>query len=115
MATTHGADNAVRPSRHAQGTRRFPIRAKLAAALAIPLVAMGAITLAEVVSVASDAREVRDQTKLATATVGPGGLITALHDERNWAAGAMVGVERVKLDGTVVPTIVQFSSPCRRR
>jgi signal transduction histidine kinase len=100
MATTHGADNAVRPSRHAQGTRRFPIRAKLAAALAIPLVAMGAITLAEVVSVASDAREVRDQTKLATATVGPGGLITALQDERNWAAGAMVGVES-QLDMTV--------------
>jgi hypothetical protein len=58
--------------------RRIPIRIKLAAALAVPLIAMGLVTLVEVVSVARDAREVRDQTDLATATIGPNGLITAL-------------------------------------
>jgi signal transduction histidine kinase len=93
MALTHEATPGARPHRRERRARRFPIRVKLATALAIPLVAMGVITLAEVASVAADAREVRDQTKLATATIGPGGLITALQNERNWASGAMVGVE----------------------
>jgi len=73
--------------------RRVPIRTKLAAALAVPLVAMGLVTLLEVMSVSADAREVRDQTNLATATIGPNGLITALQNERNWAAAYLVGID----------------------
>ncbi len=73
--------------------RRIPIRVKLAAALAIPLVAMGVITALEVASVAQDAARVREQTDLATATIGPNGLITALQNERNWTAAQLVGVE----------------------
>ena len=73
---------------------RFPIRIKLAIALAVPLVAMGLVTLIEVTNVAADAREVRDQTGLATATIGPNGLITALQNERNWAAAQLVGVDQ---------------------
>ena len=74
--------------------RRIPIRIKLAAALAVPVIAMGLVTLIEVASVADDAREVRDQTNLATATIGPNGLITALQNERNWAAAQLVGVDQ---------------------
>ena len=73
---------------------RFPIRIKLAIALAVPLVAMFLVTLIEVTNVAADAREVRDQTGLATATIGPNGLITALQNERNWAAAQLVGVDQ---------------------
>ena len=73
---------------------RFPIRIKLAIALAVPLVAMGLVTLIEVTNVAADARDVRDQTGLATATIGPNGLITALQNERNWAAAQLVGVDQ---------------------
>jgi signal transduction histidine kinase len=74
--------------------RRVPIRIKLAAALAVPLVALGVVTLVEVVSVARDAREVREQTSLAIATIGPNGLITALQNERNWMSAHLVGVDQ---------------------
>ena len=74
--------------------RRIPIRVKLAAALAVPLIAMGVVTFLEVASVADEAREVREQTDLATATIGPNGLITALQNERNWASAQLVGVDQ---------------------
>jgi signal transduction histidine kinase len=73
--------------------RRIPIRIKLAAALAVPLMAMGLVTLIEVMNVADDARGVREQTDLATATIGPNGLITALQNERNWASAYGVGFD----------------------
>jgi hypothetical protein len=73
--------------------RRIPIRVKLAAALAVPLIAMGVVTYLEVASVADEAREVREQTDLATATIGPNGLITALQNERNWASAQLVGAD----------------------
>src|SRR5262245_22572467 len=60
---------------------------------------MGLVTLAEVVSLAREARQVRDQTDLAAAMIGPNGLITALQDERTYASAYPVGVEQqVKLD-----------------
>ena len=70
---------------------RIPIRVKLAAALAVPLFATGMVTLFEVTNLNREAAEVRDQTNLADATIGPGGLITALQDERNWVAAYLVG------------------------
>src|SRR5262245_9795918 len=72
---------------------RLPIRLKLALALSVPLVAMGIVTVIEVTSLASNAHEVRDQTNLAAATIGPNGLITALQNERNWATAYLVGVQ----------------------
>ena len=72
---------------------RVPIRLKLAMALSVPLVAMGIVTVIEVGSLARNASEIRDQTNLAAATVGPNGLITALQNERNWATAYMVGVQ----------------------
>ncbi|HET9609756.1 MAG TPA: nitrate- and nitrite sensing domain-containing protein [Acidimicrobiales bacterium] len=76
-----------------RGARRVPIRLKLATALAIPLTALGLVTVIEMVSVAREARRVRDQTELATATIGPNGLITALQNERNWTSAHLVGVD----------------------
>jgi signal transduction histidine kinase len=78
---------------------RLPIRIKLAIALAVPLLAMGLVTLAEVISLSREARQVRDQTDLAAAMIGPNGLITALQNERTYAAAYPVGVEQqVTLD-----------------
>jgi signal transduction histidine kinase len=73
---------------------RLPIRSKLAIALAVPLVAMGLVTLAEVISLSREAREIRDQTDLAAAMIGPNGLITALQNERTYASAYPVGVEQ---------------------
>jgi hypothetical protein len=66
---------------------------KLAGALAGPLVALVVVTALEVVRSAQDAREVRDQTSLAEASVGPSSLLSVLEDERNAAAVYMLGQE----------------------
>ncbi len=80
---------------------RLPIRLKLALALTVPLVAMGIVTVIEVISLAGNAREVRDQTDLAAATIGPNGLITALQNERNWSTAYLVGVQdQLRLETT---------------
>jgi len=73
--------------------RRIPIRVKLAVALSVPLIAVGLVTLIEVISVANEANDVHEQAELATAAIGPKGLITALQDERNFAAANLVGVD----------------------
>ena len=73
--------------------RRIPIRLKLAIALSVPLIAVGLVTLIEVISVANEAADVRDQSSLATATIGPNGLITALQNERNFTAAQLVGAD----------------------
>ena len=70
---------------------RFPIRLKLGATLAVPLSALVAVTSIELAALASDVDQVESQTELATAAVGPGGLITRLQNERSFAAVSMVG------------------------
>ena len=71
--------------------RRVPIRLKLAAALSIPLFALGVVTVLEVVKSIDDGREVREQTDLAISATGPSGLITALQNERTWPGIDLVG------------------------
>ncbi|MDD9371043.1 MAG: nitrate- and nitrite sensing domain-containing protein, partial [Acidimicrobiales bacterium] len=71
--------------------RRVPIRLKLAAALSIPLVALGVVTVLEVVKSADEVAEIRSQTDLAEAAIGPSGLVTALQNERTWPAVDLVG------------------------
>ena len=66
--------------------RRVPIRIKLAAALAAPLLGLLVVTAIEMSSIAREVDEVRDQIELARAAVGPSGLITRLQDERSWIA-----------------------------
>ena len=71
--------------------RRVPIRLKLAAALSIPLLALGVVTALEVVKSVNDASQVREQTDLAVSATGPSGLVTALQDERTWPGIDLVG------------------------
>ena len=71
--------------------RRVPIRLKLAAALSIPLLALGVVTALEVLKSADDVSQIREQTDLAEAAIGPSGLITSLQNERTWPAIDLIG------------------------
>jgi hypothetical protein len=73
--------------------RRIPIRQKLAAAMAVPLVALVAVVSIEVRATISERDDVRDQAELARATIGPDGLISAIETEALFAAASTVGNE----------------------
>jgi signal transduction histidine kinase len=73
--------------------RRIPIRRKLALALAIPIAALLVVAGLEVLQSTRDADEVEEQTDLATASVGPAGLINSLQNERNYASLWLLGFE----------------------
>ncbi len=73
--------------------RRIPIRMKLAAALAVPLIGLFFITAVEVAETAADVDDVRAQTALARASVGPSGVITGIQNERTWAVVELIGQE----------------------
>ncbi|HKY67896.1 MAG TPA: nitrate- and nitrite sensing domain-containing protein, partial [Acidimicrobiales bacterium] len=73
--------------------RRIPIRAKVAGALALPLVGLVAAVAIGVSATDSVGRDVTRQTSLASASVGHAGLIGALQDERNLALLQMLGLE----------------------
>ena len=74
--------------------RRIPIRRKLAAALAIPIAALLVVAGLEVLQSTRDGDEVKEQTDLATASVGPSGVISSLQDERNFASLWLLNQER---------------------
>jgi anti-sigma regulatory factor (Ser/Thr protein kinase) len=71
---------------------RIPIRVKLAGALAVPLCALIAMATVEVLRADARAEDVRAETELATAAVGPGSLITTLQDERNFSGVSLLGL-----------------------
>jgi signal transduction histidine kinase len=75
------------------GPRRVSIKTKLAAALAVPLVALSVVAGLEVMRSLDAATKVRRQTDLATASIGPSGLINALQHERNYSALWLLGAE----------------------
>ena len=68
-----------------------PIRLKVGGALATPLLALFAVTTLEVRGAAQQVDEVREQTDLAKAAIGPSGAITRLQDEREWSTIELVG------------------------
>jgi signal transduction histidine kinase len=72
--------------------RRVPIRMKLAAALAVPLLGLFAFTAIEVVETTQQASQVRAQTELARSGLGPAGVIATLQNERTWAVVDRVGM-----------------------
>jgi signal transduction histidine kinase len=72
---------------------RVGIRAKLGMALAVPLTALGVVAALEVTSATADANEVRRQADIATAALGPQGLVNALHAEASIGAAYAGGVE----------------------
>ncbi|MFO7281813.1 MAG: nitrate- and nitrite sensing domain-containing protein, partial [Thermoanaerobacterales bacterium] len=73
--------------------RRIPIRLKLAAALAVPIVALLLVSVLEVAQSIDETRTTKDQNELATAAIGPGGLITGLQNERNYGSLYILGFE----------------------
>jgi signal transduction histidine kinase len=73
--------------------RRIPIRIKLAAALAIPIAALLFVSVLEVVQSTNTTKRTKEQTELAEAATGPGGLITTLQNERNYGAVWLLGFE----------------------
>jgi signal transduction histidine kinase len=74
---------------------RIPIRLKLTAALAIPIAALLIVAALEVMQSNDEANEVRQQTELAEASIGPGGLITNLQHERNFGSVWLLGSEEI--------------------
>jgi signal transduction histidine kinase len=64
--------------------RRVPIRLKLAAALAVPLLALFLRTSLEIVDESRHVADLENQARLARMAVGPGGLINRMQDERTW-------------------------------
>jgi signal transduction histidine kinase len=75
--------------------RRVSITAKLAGALAVPLAALSLVAGLEVGKSVRDAREVARQTDLATASIGPSGILTAIMHERNYTGLWLLGSEDV--------------------
>ena len=75
------------------GPRRVSIKVKLAGALAVPLIALSIVSGLEVVRSLDQAEQVRRQTDLATAAIGPSGLITALQNERNFTGLWLLGAD----------------------
>ncbi|HMG44446.1 MAG TPA: nitrate- and nitrite sensing domain-containing protein [Acidimicrobiales bacterium] len=75
--------------------QRFPIRVKLAIALAVPLLALLVVAVFEAVSTSGAAGEIREQADLATAAIGVESVPSKLEDERNAAAIYLVGLENI--------------------
>src|SRR5262245_55062346 len=73
--------------------RRIPIRIKLAAALAIPITALLLVSMLEVIQSNQASKDIQEQTSLAETSIGPGGLITVLQNERNFGAVWLLGFE----------------------
>jgi HAMP domain-containing protein len=72
--------------------RRIPIRAKVAGALALPLLGIVVAGVLGVSAAASVGHEIHRQTALTAASLGHSGLIEALQAERNLALLRMLGL-----------------------
>src|SRR5688572_2743301 len=85
--------------------RRIPIRAKVAGALALPLVGLVAAVVIGVSATNSVSESISRQTGLASASVGHAGLIGALQDERNQSLLEMLGLgDALLLEVSDTPT-----------
>ena len=71
---------------------KIRIRTKLAAALALPLGALVAVSGFEAYEASEDADRVREETELATVSIGPSSLTTELQNERNYTALDLIGL-----------------------
>jgi signal transduction histidine kinase len=71
--------------------RRVRIRAKLLAALAVPLICLLVVVVFQVVDIDRHADQAAAEADIALAAIGPSGLMTALQDERSWAVVELVG------------------------
>jgi signal transduction histidine kinase len=76
---------------------------KLLGALAAPLLCLLAVIVVQVADTSRELNEEQTQSDLATAAIGPTGLMSALQDERNWAS-----VELIGQDGAVTLEITGY-------
>ena len=72
--------------------RRIPIRARVAAAVAIPLVALAAAATVGVVTTTSQVRTASRQAELVAASIGHTDLVSAVQNERNAALAETLGI-----------------------
>jgi signal transduction histidine kinase len=84
------------------------IRSKLVAAFAVPLIVLLAVASLEISSTASQMNSIDREASLARASVGPGGTVGALQNER--ADAVMSILENVK---TGLPTVLQGLTPAK--
>ena len=78
--------------------RRFPIRAKLTVALAVPLAALVVVAALEALVISRESREVRAQSELARSSIGPTSLLRQIQNERNIAMISLLGaVDMIEL------------------
>jgi signal transduction histidine kinase len=78
--------------------RRFPIRAKLTVALAVPLTALVVVAALEALLISREAHQVRQQSELARSSIGPGSLLRQIQNERNIATISLLGaVDMIEL------------------
>jgi HAMP domain/Histidine kinase-, DNA gyrase B-, and HSP90-like ATPase len=108
-AHEHGVANLNGRTQRAPVLRRVPIRRKVAAAMALPLVFFIAVLGFEVRQIERDTDEVRRETELATTADGPSGLLSRLQDERNWAVTDLIG------QGDIIELAVETYPETRRR
>jgi signal transduction histidine kinase len=73
--------------------RRFPIRFKLAAALAVPMLALLFVAGSKILQTRETANEANEQAELALSATGPGSLLRALQNERNHTAAYLTATE----------------------
>jgi signal transduction histidine kinase len=78
--------------------RRFPIRARLTAALAVPLTALLGVAVLEVLQISGEAGLARQQSELARSSIGPTSLLRQIQNERNIAMISLFGaVDMIEL------------------
>ena len=75
--------------------QRTPITLKLALTLAVPIIVLAFATTLGVRSASRERAEVRRQTELARAAIGPAGLLSTLQNERIWVAVDALGFQGV--------------------
>ena len=71
---------------------KIRIRTKLAAALAVPLLALIGVAVFEAVEASEEADRVRAESELAIVSVGPSSLTSELQNERNYTALDLIGL-----------------------
>jgi len=71
---------------------RIRIRSKLAAALAVPLVALVGIAGLQAVQAGDESDRIEREGELAFVALGPGSVTTALQNERNWHSLDLIGL-----------------------
>lgn len=77
----------------AAGARRFPIRFKLTAALAVPVAILLVVSVSQVLTARQSAQEANEQAELALAAEGPGGVYDAISEERSVTGLYLLGVD----------------------